>query len=76
MEYKVGDTVIINNKKCNLIYGPYNIALNYYFEVEDEDGKVYPINTKTIKAQDGNYKKKSKRKQIEDEIQEEEHECE
>lgn len=50
-QYKLGDIVYINNMKCKLIYGPYNIALNYYYEVEDENGKVYPINTKTIKAQ-------------------------
>lgn len=50
-QHKVGDIITINNHQCKLIYGPYNIALNYYWEVEDDEGKVYPVNTKTIKAQ-------------------------
>jgi transcription antitermination factor NusG len=48
--FKVGDTVVDleKNRHVKIIFGPFNKAYNYYFEVEDERGKVYTVNMKRL----------------------------
>jgi len=48
--FKIGDIVVDleTNKHVKIIYGPFNKLYNYYFEVEDEKGKVYTVNMKRL----------------------------
>ena len=50
--YKIGDIVtdINANENVKILYGPFNKLYNYYFEVERQNGTVYTVNTRNIKA--------------------------
>lgn len=50
--FNINDFVINTNtkEKVKLLYGPFNKQYNYFFEVEDSNGKVFKLNTKNMKS--------------------------
>ena len=47
-KYHVNDIVLVNNKKCKIIFGPFERGFHLFYEVED-NGQIYSVNSKNIK---------------------------
>ncbi len=47
IKYHIGDKVFINNKECEILFGPYDKGFHSFYEIE-ENGQIYSVNSKSI----------------------------
>lgn len=48
-KYNINDIVYVNGLECKIIFGPFEKGFFSFYEIEDSNGKVYPVNSKDIK---------------------------